>query len=67
MCKGLEHFKVVIGMEINQHKYSMVLTNLEEVETEFLVTQLPLQVWDLNEGFKYLGFFFKPNDYRKND
>ena len=31
------------------------------------IAVFPLQEVDFQGGFKYLGFFLKPSDYRKND
>jgi hypothetical protein len=67
LCDGLLLFKQATGMEINAQKSSITFSSLDEEETLYIVERLPFQVFDLDEGLKYLGFLLKPNDYRKID
>jgi hypothetical protein len=67
ICDGLTLFKQAMGMLINEHKSSITLASLDGGESLFITSRLPFQVFDLDEGLKYLGFQLKPNDYRKTD
>ena len=53
-------------MLINEHKSSITLASMDGGESLFITSRIPFRVFDLDEGFKYLGFQLKPNDYRKS-
>jgi hypothetical protein len=65
LCDGLTLFKQATSMLINEHKSSITFASLDGGESLFITSRLPFQVFDLDEGLKYLGFQLKPNDYRK--
>jgi hypothetical protein len=44
-----------------------MIVGLEENELNLIKKALPFKFQLLDEGFKYLGFFLKPNSYLKND
>lgn len=56
---------MALFMQINEEKSTLTCANLEDPNARYLATGLPFQVWDLDDGLKYLGFHLKPNDYRK--
>ena len=43
------------------------LLKFQKYDIRYLVSRLPFQVGDLDEGLKYLGFYLKFNDYSKID
>ena len=54
-------------MDINIGK-SMVIPYLLSTEQERVLKELfPFHTIDFEEAIHYLGFFIKPNDYRKRD
>lgn len=67
MCIGLETFKKVTSMVINLAKSSLTCSNIEAVEIDYFSSKFSCPILDINEGLKYLCFYFKPNDYRKVD
>jgi hypothetical protein len=56
MFEGLTLFKRATGMLINDQKSSITLASLEAVDVRYILSQLPYQVLELEEGMKYLGF-----------
>lgn len=46
-------------METNVNKWTLSCSNMEEAYIRYVATRLPLQVQDINEGFKYHGFFLE--------
>lgn len=54
-------------MKINEKKLTINCANLDPPEIRYIVSRLPFQLWELNAGLKYLGFYLKSNDYRKLD
>ena len=54
-------------MVINEEKSTINWANLEDPEVLILEENFNFQIRALYEGVKYLGFFLKPNDYRKAD
>ena len=53
-------------MVINDEKLT-IWANLEEHELRPLSDLFKFQCRGLDDGVRYLGFFLKPNDYRKTD
>lgn len=51
-------------MEITLDKLIGLSSNLEEENLESIIGIFPLNFGMLNDGFKYLGYFLKPNYYR---
>ena len=67
LCQGLELFKKASGLIINEDKSSITWENLEDGEKRYIVARLNFQCREVDEGLKYLGFYLKPNDYRKSN
>lgn len=67
LLRGLNLFKSATGMVINFHKSSVPCHGLLDVDVRYMRGSLPIHVSDISEGIKYLGFFLKPNGYRKVD
>jgi hypothetical protein len=60
-------FSKATGMKINEGKSSLTTNLLSEEECQTLRIFFPFEEKKLDDGLKYLGFFLKPNDYRKED
>eukprot|EP00253_Pinus_taeda_P024814 PITA_24814 len=54
-------------MQINHRKSQLIMTGLVVQERGRLHSVLPFQPSTLELPFKYLGFWLKPNDYKKED
>jgi hypothetical protein len=54
-------------MEFNSQKSSFLEAGWEDVEMNVLKELLPFDVKPLDTGFKYLGFYIKPNCYTRGD
>jgi hypothetical protein len=54
-------------MMINLDKSCFVLNNCSEAESNSFLNIILTQMKGLEEGFKYLGFYLKPDRYRKKD
>ena len=67
LCQGLDLFHSATGMVINEDKSTINWANLSEDAIRSLGMFLRFQSQDLDAGVKYLGFFLKPNDYRRKD
>ena len=65
LFRGLTLFKIAMGMVINFQKSSVSCHRLLDSDMRYLRGSLPIQVSEISEGIKYLGFFLKPNGYRK--
>jgi hypothetical protein len=52
-------------MLINNQKYTLSATGMEEAELAIYKSLFPYPILDFNEGIKYLGFYLKPNCYIK--
>lgn len=52
---------------INLQKSPVSFFHLEDTDLRYMMGFLPIQVVEIYEGIKYLGFFIKPNGYRKSD
>jgi hypothetical protein len=55
------------GMEFNSQKSSFLEAGWEDVELNLLKELFPFEVKPLDTGFKYLGFYIKPNCYTRGD
>jgi hypothetical protein len=55
------------GMMVNMVKSCIIINNCSETESNSFSNLFPSQRLALSEGFKYLGFFLKPDCYRKVD
>ena len=54
-------------MNIKFGKSTVTTHLLNKDEEQELLTLFPFNIERLEEGLKYLGFFLKPNNYRKQD
>ena len=63
----MELFHRASGMVINEAKLTIRWENMEDPEQCPMADFFNFQCWNVDEGVKYLGFFLKPNDYRKDD
>eukprot|EP00253_Pinus_taeda_P029650 PITA_29650 len=63
----LDLFLKATGMQINHRKSQLIMTGLVVQERGRLHSVLPFQPSMLELPFKYLGFWLKPNDYKKED
>ena len=67
LVEGIKLFHSATGMLINEGKSSVSWANLSLVEIRVLSSYFNFQCNELDAGVKYLGFFFKPNNYQKCD
>ena len=65
--RGITLFKVTTGMQINLQKSTLSLIHLRAPDMRYMSTIFPVPATNILEGLKYLGFYLKPNDYRKSD
>ena len=63
----LNLFSKATGMNINFGKSSITSFRLSREEEQALLALFSFNLARLKEGLHYLGFFLKPNDYRKRD
>ena len=63
----LKIFSKATGMDINVGKSTFIPDLLSREEERVLLELLPFHTVAFEEGIYYLGFFIKPNDYRKWD
>ena len=54
-------------MNIKFGKSTVTTHLLNKDEEQELLTLFPFNIERLDEGLKYLGFFLKSNDYKKQD
>lgn len=67
LFRGINLFKIATGMMINFQKSSASFFRLEDTDLRYMMGYFPIQAVEISEGIKYLGFFIKPNGYRKSD
>lgn len=67
LYRGLNMFKTTTGMVINLQKLAASFFHIEDTYLRYMTGFFPIQALEISEGIKYLGFFLKPNDYRKSD
>jgi hypothetical protein len=58
-------YKKSMRMMINLDKYLLCFNKVEIILKEEQLETFQFQEIDFNEGFKYLGFWLKPNSYKK--
>ena len=63
----LKIFSKATGMDINVGKSTVIPFLLSREEELVLLDLFPFHIAALEEGLHYLGFYIKPNDYRKQD
>lgn len=54
-------------MVVNEEKSSIFMALMDPMDKQYLLTSFPFPSKHIDEGFEYLGFPIKPNDYRKKD
>ena len=60
---ALDIYLGVIRMEVNQFKSCILFHNIVLDQEGVILSLLPLHVGDFQEGFKYIRFKLKPNEY----
>ena len=60
-------FRKVTGMMINASKSCLVINMVQEEDLQYMIDKFPFQSHNFDDGIKYLGFYLKPNDYKKAD
>ena len=63
----LELHCLVTRMDFNLTKSCILFYALLEESLRYLDLNLPFSWWEMDRGFKYLGFFLKPNSYIFDD
>eukprot|EP00253_Pinus_taeda_P002842 PITA_02842 len=63
----LELFMRATGMLVNYRKSQLITEGLNRQEISQLTAILPLETSKLGDPFKYLGFWLKPDNYKKQD
>lgn len=59
LYRGINLFKISTGMMIDLQKSSISFFRLEDTDLRYLIGFFPIQVVEISEGIKYLGFFHK--------
>lgn len=60
-------FSRATGMTVRRRRSFFLYNIIQEEELQSLKAMFPIEFIPLNEGFKYLGYFLKPNNYKKAD
>eukprot|EP00253_Pinus_taeda_P010693 PITA_10693 len=63
----LELFMKATGMQINFRKSQLILEGLNRQEKAQIFSFFPFDMRSMETPFKYLGFWLKPNAYKKKD
>eukprot|EP00253_Pinus_taeda_P017420 PITA_17420 len=63
----LELFLKATGMQINPRKSQIIVEDINRIEKEQCSFYFPFEMCNMVSPFKYLGFWLKANDYRKED
>lgn len=63
----LDLFTKETGMQVNFKKSQLILDGFNRQEESHITSVLPFNVQKLGDPFKYLGFWLKPDTYRKHD
>eukprot|EP00253_Pinus_taeda_P035974 PITA_35974 len=63
----LDLFMKVTGMQINYRKSQLIMEGLDRLEKNQITSILPFDVLNMENPFKYLGFWLKLNAYKKQD
>lgn len=61
----LDLFSSVIGVVVKDNKSNFLEFDLEESIKDQIQGMLPFEIKNVDVGFKYLGFYLKPNNYFK--
>eukprot|EP00253_Pinus_taeda_P008941 PITA_08941 len=63
----LDLFMKATGMQINIRKSQCILEGFSRNERTQITASLPFESLPMDDPFKYLGFWLKPNSYKKQD
>jgi len=63
----LDLFLKATGMQINSRKSQLIVEGLDRQESAQMHSSFPYQSSNMESPFKYLGFWLKPNAYKKED
>lgn len=63
----LDLFLKATGLSINERKYTITCSGLAREEVRRVSLVLNFEVKSLEDSFKYLGFYLKPDNYRIKD
>jgi len=63
----MDLFCKATGMEINMEKSMMTVWGIFEQEKNHIAQLSPFKMTNLEQNMKYIGFFLKPNEYKKCD
>eukprot|EP00253_Pinus_taeda_P027771 PITA_27771 len=63
----LDLFMKATGMQINLRKSHFILEGFSGNECSQITAILPFESYTMDSPFKYLGFWLKPNSYKKQD
>eukprot|EP00253_Pinus_taeda_P016222 PITA_16222 len=63
----LDLFMKATGMQINLRKSQLLMEGFSRNECTQITAILPFEVYNMETSFKYLGFWLKPNSYKKQD
>eukprot|EP00253_Pinus_taeda_P014847 PITA_14847 len=63
----LDLFMKATGMQINFRKSHFIMEGFSRNECSQITAILPFEIYNMDSPFKYLGFWIKPNSYKKQD
>eukprot|EP00253_Pinus_taeda_P028927 PITA_28927 len=63
----IDLFMKVTGMQVNYRKSQLITEGLDRLEKNQITSILPFDVLSMENPFKYLGFWLKPNASKKQD
>jgi hypothetical protein len=61
----LDLFLKATGMQINKRKSTISMYSMRNEDTNLYKSLFSFEVQDFDDGIKYLGFYLKPNYYKK--
>eukprot|EP00253_Pinus_taeda_P007705 PITA_07705 len=63
----IDLFLKATGLQINERKSHLIFEGLSRQEEILIASHLPFGTCNMEQPFKYLGFWLKPSSYRKQD
>lgn len=63
----LDLFMKATGMQVNHRKSQLIMEGFNRHEKSLIISILPFDVNNMENPFKYLGLWLKPNVYKKQD
>lgn len=63
----LDLFMKATGMQVNYRKPQLIMEGFNRHEKRLITSILPFDIYSMENPFKYLGFWLKPNAYKKQD